>query len=246
MKPANTFQTQHRCCDCQLRGDSFFCSLKPDVLKAFEAIKITNTYPTGATLFSEGEPADGVYMLCKGRVKLSAYSKDGRALILKIAEAGELLGLSAAIGNTDHEASAEVVENCQINFVRKKDFLQLLREKGDAGFNALRQLSQNYHTAYTQVCSLGLSATVGDKLAKLFLGWCGTNGKVDGRIHLKLVFSHEELAEMIGTSRETVTRILKDFRERDLISLKGSDLYINNRRRLEAAIGTRARYRNGV
>ena len=62
----------------------------------------------------------------------------------------------------------------------------------------------------------------------------------DGRIHLKITFSHEEIAEMIGTSRETVTRLLKDFRQRDLISLKGSDLYINDRRRLEAAIGTRS------
>jgi CRP/FNR family transcriptional regulator len=103
----------------------------------------------------------------------------------------------------------------------------------------------NYHAAYTQVCSLGLSASVSDKLAKLFLGWCenGNGPKfTEDRIHLKLSFSHEEIAEMIGTSRETVTRLLKDFRQRDLISLKGSDLYINNRKRLEDAIGTRTRH----
>jgi CRP/FNR family transcriptional regulator len=182
-----------------------------------------------------------------GRVKLSAYSREGKALILRIAEAGEMLGLSAAIGGTMHEATAEVLETCQVNYVRKQDFLRFLRDNGDAGYNALRQLSQNYHAAYTQICSLGLSASVGDKLAKLLLGWCDhENGTIrsngsDGRIHLKITFSHEEIAEMIGTSRETVTRLLKDFRQRDLITLKGSDLYINNRKRLEAAIGTRPR-----
>jgi len=243
MKSAQAFSTQHKCTGCELSGDGYFCDLKPKVLAAFETLKITNTYPKGATLFTEGEDANGVYMLCKGRVKLSAYSSDGKALILRIANAGEILGLSAAIGDTPHKATAEVLENCQVNFVRKPDFLRFLREQADAGFNALRQLSNNYHAAYTQVCSLGLSSSVGDKLAKLFLNWCEAMSVTDGRIHLKITFSHEEIAEMIGTSRETVTRLLKDFRQRDLISLKGSDLYINDRRRLEAAIRSRSHLR---
>src|SRR6476660_8284985 len=100
MKSAPPFQVQHKCTGCDLRRRGFFCDLKPRVLTAFEALKITNTYPKGATLFTEGEDANGVYMLCKGRVKLSAYSSDGKALILRIANAGEILGLSAAIGDT--------------------------------------------------------------------------------------------------------------------------------------------------
>src|SRR5262245_29448664 len=246
MKLSTGFQPQHKCTGCPLRRSGFFCDLKPDALAIFEALKITNIYPKGATLFNEGEPAAGVYMLCRGRVKLSAYSSDGKALILRIAEAGELLGLSAAIRGNGHEATAEVLENCQINFVRKADILRFLRQRADAGYNALQQLSKNYHAAYTQVCSLGLSHSVGDKLAKLFLGWSESVAETNGRIHLKVTFSHEEIAEMIGTSRETVTRLLKDFRQRDLISLKGSDLYINDRRRLESAIGTRSHLRPGV
>ena len=246
MKAVQTIQAQHKCTGCPMRKSGFFCDLKPDALAAFETLKITNTYPKGATLFTEGDPASGVYMLCRGRVKLSAYSSDGKALILRIAEPGELLGLSAAIGGREHEATAQVLDNCQINFIRKMDILRLLRERADASFNALQQLSKNYHAAYTQVCSLGLSHSVGDKLAKLFLGWSESAVESNGRIHLKVTFSHEEIAEMIGTSRETVTRLLKDFRERDLISLKGSDLYINDRRRLESAIGTRSHLRSSM
>jgi CRP/FNR family transcriptional regulator len=240
MKTPINFQIQHRCSECTMRGEGYFCSFEAELLAAFEGLKLTNTYPRGATLFFEGEQASGVYMLCRGRVKLSSYSSDGKALILRIADGGEILGLSAAIGNGVHEVTAEVIENCQVNFVRRDDFLRFLHKEADVGFNALQQLTRNYHAAHTQLCSLGLSNSVGDKLAKLFLGWCESADSKNGRIHLKVSFSHEEIAEMIGTSRETVTRLLKDFRTRDLITLKGSDLYINDRHRLEAAIGTKS------
>jgi CRP/FNR family transcriptional regulator len=229
-----------------MRSAESFCNFTPKVLAVFESLKITHTYPVGATLFTEDETANGVYMLCKGRIKLSAYSGSGKALILRIVEPGELLGLSAIIGNLRYEATAEVLENCQVNFIPKKDLIRFLHENSEAGFKALEQLSRNYHAAYTQVCSLGLSNSVGDKLAKLFLGWSESAGTTPGPVHLKVPFSHEEMAEMIGTSRETVTRLLKDFRQRELISLKGSDLYINDRRMLEAAIGTRSNARTNV
>jgi CRP/FNR family cyclic AMP-dependent transcriptional regulator len=231
-------EIQHKCLNCDMRKDGFFCNFSDPVLKSFYSLKITNAYPKGATLFYEDEPSNGVYMLCQGRVKLSTYSRDGRALILRVAEAGEILGLSAAISDSVHEATAEAIEPCQINFVRKPDFLCFLRENADAGLNALRQLSRNYHAAYTQACSLGLSSTVSDKLIKLLLSWCVKPNRANGEVHLKVAFSHEDMAEMIGTSRETVTRLLKEFRELDLITLKGSDLCIHDRRKFEAAIGT--------
>jgi len=246
VKRHSTIEIQHKCLNCALRTDVFFCNFSDPVLNSFYSLKITNAYPKGATLFYEAEPSNGIYMLCQGRVKLSTYSKDGRALILRIAEAGELLGLSAAISDSDHEATAEAIEPCQINFVQKPDLLRFLRENPDAGLNALRQLSRNYHAAYTQACSLGLSSTVGDKLVKLLLSWCVKPNGTNGEVHLKVAFSHEDMAEMIGTSRETVTRLLKEFRERDLITLKGSDLYIHDRIKLEAAIGTRIRSRHIV
>lgn len=221
-----------------MRSDAFFCKFSDSILQSFYSLKITNAYPKGATLFYEDEPANGVYMLCQGRVKLSTYSKDGRALILRIAKAGEILGISASISDSVHEATAEAIEPCQINFVQKPDLLRFLRENADAGLNALRQLSLNYHAAYTQACSLGLSSTVGDKLIKLLVGWCVKPNGGNGEIHLTVTFSHEDMAEMIGTSRETVTRLLKEFRDLDLITLKGSDLCIHDRTKFEAAIGT--------
>lgn len=172
-------------------------------------------------------------MLCHGRVKLTTHSRNGKALILRVATPGEVLGLSAAISDSVNETTAEVVEPCQVNFVRKSDFCRFLETNADAGMNALRQLSLQYKIAYMQIRSLGLSTCVADKLATLLVGWSKDKPSNNGGVHLKVSFSHEEIAEMIGTSRETVTRLLKDFREQGLIAIKGSDLYIRDTHELE-------------
>jgi CRP/FNR family transcriptional regulator len=237
MKSFNNIKAQHQCLECEMRSDQYFCNLPDVTLKIFESLKITNAYPQGSTLFIEGQPSNGIYMLCKGRVKLSTSSPDGKIIILRIAEAGEVLGLSATVSNSNYETTAEVIESCQVNFVRKDDFLNFLQHHAEACLSAVKQLSNSYNTAFVQICSLALSNSVADKLAKLFLGWCKPNHENNGSVHLKISYTHEEMAEMIGTSRETVSRLLKEFKERKLITLKGSDLVIPDKKKLEASIG---------
>ena len=98
-----------------------------------------------------------------------------------------------------------------------------------------RQLSRNYHQAYVQVRSLGLSASAAEKLARLLLRRCEETGNMDGQsVQLKLGLTHEEIGEMIGASRETVSRLFKDFREKEILSVKGAQLIIPDTRRLES------------
>lgn len=244
MKVLNNIKTQEKCLSCQLRSGNFFCELSNKGLEEFESLKITNAYPRGTMLFLEGQPSHGIYMLCQGKVKLSTCSRDGKSVILHIADAGEVLGLSATVSNAVYEVTAEVLEPCQVNFVRKDEFIRFLQNNIDACMNAAQQLSRNYHTAYVQIRSLGLSNTAADKLAKLLLEWCKANGdSTNGCTHLKINFTHEEIAEMIGTSRETVSRLLKNFKTRKLITLHGTDLIIPDREKLEASIGYQQRTR---
>lgn len=203
---------------------------------------MTHYYPKGSTIFVEGQTLDGIYVLCSGRVKLTVCSKDGKLIILHIAEPGEILGLSAAISDSIYTATAEAVEQCRVNYVRRNDFLRFLENNPQACLNAVRQLSQNYQSACFRIGALGLSATVADKLATLFLGWCDVSEEDADGIHFKIYYTHEELAQMIGTSRETVTRLLKSFRDRKLIKRKGSKFIVPDRKKLEAAIGTRQKY----
>jgi CRP/FNR family transcriptional regulator len=231
-------QMHEKCNNCGLRSEDYFCRLSEEAQAAFVALKVTHLYPKGSTLFFEGQDPEGVYVLCSGRVKLSACSQGGKAMIFRVAEAGEVLGLSACTSDVEHEATAEVLENCQVNFVRKPDFLRFLLRYNEAAVKALRQLSRNYHKVHAQVRSLGLSASAADKLANLILEWCDSDPSHNGHARIHLLYTHEELAEMIGTSRETVTRIFAHLRTRGLIVNEGSTLHIPDVARFERSVGS--------
>ena len=237
MKVFNNFRTQPDCSVCIQPNPSYFCNLSQETLQLFRAIKITGNYPKGARLFIEGQPSEGVFILCRGRVKLVTHSRNGKALIIRIAVPGEVLGLSATVSNFVHETTAEVIEPCQANFIGTSDFCRLLERNADASRNAIRQLSLQNRMAHGQIRSLGLSTCVADKLATLLIEWAKSVPSSNGSVLLQVTFSHEEIAEMIGTSRETITRSLKDFRERRLIEINGSEFYIGDKNRLEATIG---------
>ncbi len=225
------------CLTCKLRADKIFCNLPPATVQALEAIKYTTAYPKGAVLFVEGQAPRGVFILCRGRVKLSICSSDGKTLILKIAEAGEVLGLSASVSGKPYELTAETLDPCQVNFVKREDFLRFLREHNDVCLRVAEQLSEKYNTACHEIRSLGLSHSAAEKLAKLLLEWSLKNGGARQPDRMKLTLTHEEIAQMIGTSRETVTRLFADFKKRQLIQLKGSTLVIRNRSALENLVG---------
>ncbi|HLH08777.1 MAG TPA: Crp/Fnr family transcriptional regulator [Terriglobales bacterium] len=203
-------------------------------MQSFESIKYATAYPKGAVLFVEGQAPRGIYVLCKGRVKLSICSTDGKTLILKVAEPGEVLGLSASVSGKAYELTAETLDPCQVNFVKREDFLRFLKEHGEACLRVAEQLSEKYNSACHEIRSLGLSHSAAEKLAKLLLDWTAKNGeaaKVEPR--LKLALTHEEIAQMIGTSRETVTRLFADLKKRQIVQAKGSTLLIRNKAALK-------------
>ncbi len=224
------------CMLCKFRNDRFFCQLPKPTLAAFDSIKYSAAYPGGALLFSEGQSPRGIFLLCRGRVKLSITASDGKALILKIAEPGEVLGLHATVTGTPYEMSAETLHPCQVNFVKREDFLKFLKEHGDACLQAAEHLSISCQTAFEQIRSLGLSHSAREKLARVLLEWAENGEETREGLRVKLAMTHEEIAQMIGTSRETVTRILAEFRNRQLALIKGSNLLIRNRAGLERMI----------
>ncbi len=223
------------CLTCKMRVERLFCDLPTSALQSFESIKYATAYPKGAVLFVEGQAPRGIFVLCKGRVKLSICATDGKTLILKIAEPAEVLGLSATVSGKPYELTAETIDPCQVNFVKREDFLRFLREHSDACFKVAEQLSEKYNNVCHEVTSLGLSHSAGEKLAKLLLEWSSKNGEANKQEpRLKLVLTHEEIAQMIGTSRETVTRLFADLKKRQIVQAKGSTLVIRNKVALKA------------
>lgn len=227
------------CETCRIRSEGYFCDFEADLVKSFEALKYATVFPKGAVLFVEGQSPRGVFMLCTGRVKLTTCSSDGKALITRIAEGGEVLGLGAAVSGKPYMVTAETLNPCQVNFIKREDFLRFLKENGTACLRVAEHLSNNYHNAFEQVRSLGLSHSASEKLAKLMLEWCAKSGKeTDKGITLKMTLTHEEIAQIIGASRETVTRLLGDFKGRQIINVKGSTLVIRDKAALAGMVSS--------
>src|SRR6187397_3230888 len=160
---------QNSCAACERGAEQLFCNMSPDAMKMLDAIKFTSVYPKGSVLFVDGEDPRGVFILCSGRAKLTTSSTEGRTLILKIAEPGEVLGASATILGRPYEVSAETLEPSQLNFIKREDFLRFLNTSAEACMHTAQQLSEKYHAAQREIRSLGLSQTTGEKLAKLIL-----------------------------------------------------------------------------
>lgn len=230
-------QLIENCLTCKLRSNHFFCALPSEELEAFGKITFPAAYPSGAVLFVEGQPPRGIYMLCKGQVKLSINSAEGKTLILKIAEEGEVLGLHACVSGINYELTAETMQPCQVNFVKREDFLQFLQKHGTACLQTAQHLSESCHSAYDLIRSLGLSQSAAEKLARFLLELSQDGESTKEGIRAKMGVTHQEIAQIIGTSRETVTRLLAEFRKKNLATLKGSTLLVRNKPALERLIG---------
>jgi CRP/FNR family transcriptional regulator len=220
-----------------VRPERLFCDLSPEAVQAFEAVKCATAYPKSTVLFAEGQMPSAIFVPCSGRVKMSVCAGDGKMLLVRIAEPGEVLGLSATVSGQPYELTAETLESCQVNFVKRHDLLRFLKDHPEACFKVAEQLSETFRTACKEVRSLGLSRTAGQRLAKLLLEWSNKNGGPG--YCLELTLTQEEIGQMIGTSRETVIRTLADLKKRMIVEGQGSRLVIRDRSGLMAIAGLR-------
>ncbi|HUJ16095.1 MAG TPA: Crp/Fnr family transcriptional regulator [Thermoanaerobaculia bacterium] len=231
------FEFFENCVMCKWRTEGFFCNLDSVALKIFDSLAFTNVYPEGAVLFAEAQPVRGVFLVCRGSVKLSISAGDGKTLITHIAQQGEVLGLSSAFTGNPYKSTAETLEPTQVNFVRRDDFLKFVREYDEACIRAARQLGQECESTADHIRALGLSHSAAEKLANLLLTWSNERGKPsEAGIRVQLLMTHEDISQLIGTSRETVTRLLKEFRDKGIIAIRGSALTILNNAALEALV----------
>ena len=226
------------CTACTNRHSQFFCGFSHSVLRALNQVSHKSTLPAGAILFVEGQAPRGMFIICSGKVNLSTTSRVGKILILKTANPGEVLGLSASISGVGYETTAETATPCQLAFIERKRFLELLESHSEMGTHTAQCLSRDYQTAYRDIHGLVLTRSSAGKLARLLLSQSSPQEphwhENSGEIRLGAVMTHEEMAQRIGASRETVTRLLSHLRRKRLIRLDGPNLIIHDRTGLEA------------
>jgi CRP/FNR family transcriptional regulator len=138
-------------------SDGLFTGLPPQALRQLSGMHSPDEYPSGAVLFQEGEPAEGIFLLCGGAVKLSVGSSHGDTLVLRSAGPGEILGLSSTLTGQGHEVTAETTTASRVIFIRRKEFLRYLHEHCDICMQVVQSLSNEVHAAYDRVRMLGLA-----------------------------------------------------------------------------------------
>ncbi|MGA2966301.1 MAG: Crp/Fnr family transcriptional regulator [Terriglobales bacterium] len=216
--------------------DKTFFGLPEAAVDAIEQAALTTSYPTGAVLFAEAQAPRGIFIVRRGRVKLSICGSDGRTLILRIVDAGCPLGVAAVISGRKYEATAETQEPSEISFLRQSDLLRLMRLHSEIALWATQHIAEDYATTCREIRDLILSDSASEKLARLLVGWLDQNTASKFPSHVKLALTHEEIGQMIGSSRETVSRLLAGFKKQRIIQQNGSTLVIPNRLALESLI----------
>ncbi len=225
----------HSCSSCEVRHLRAFCDLHGPTLDDYTSIGVDASFQRGATLFNEGESPGAVYVLCSGQVKLSCSSREGKTLILKMAMPGDVLGLGAVVAGTPYEVTAETVMPTRVKNIRREDFLAFLQRHGESSLHAARSLAEEYKSAFLDARRLALSGSAAGRLANVLLEWgraataCGKHQEM----RFTMSLTHEELANLLGSSRETVTRTLTRFRKEQLIEIRGSSIIILSPKGLE-------------
>lgn len=221
-------QSGSSCSSCELRHFRLFCKFTEPTLADYSAIGVDATFQRGATLFHEGDLPGAVLVLCSGQVKLSCSSRDGKTLILKMAMPGDVLGLGAVVAGTPYEVSAETVMPTRVKSIRREEFLAFLERHGEGSLHAARSLADDYKAAFVDARRLALSGSAAGRLASVLLEWgeaasaCGQHPEM----RFTMALTHEELASLLGSTRETVTRMLGRFRRERIIEVRGSSIII--------------------
>lgn len=187
---------------------------------------ITKRFARGSVLFLQGDECRGVLVLRKGRVKLYADNYAGKSAILAVAGPGQILGLAAAMTGRCFEATAEALEPCEAEFIPRTQLLRRLTNDGDLALQVCTQLSESYFDIRDSLASLSGADPVVVRLARLLEAW------TSDRVRTRPGFTHQEIAEIIGTTRETVTRSFRELRCNGIATLKNGELVIHDRHRL--------------
>lgn len=205
-----------------------------EFVHALEPIKSIVDLPKHAKLLEEGQMPEGIFVLMRGSVKLFVSQRDGKVLILRVVQSGEVLGLSAAISTRPAEYTAQTLSPAQFLYVPRKDFLALLEEHPEICISVVEVLSHQLREAVDRIHYSSGSQPAAEKLAGLLELWVAESGQVTERgIELKLPLTQEEIGQMIGASRETVSRLIAEFEEQGILELEGSRIRIFKGRHLE-------------
>lgn len=226
------------CAACSNRRPGWFCSLGSAVLADLELATSTIALPAQAPLFAQGEEARCLYLICSGYMKLTVGRMNDKQMIVRVAGPGSVLGLYAVLSHGLYEVSAESLTPAQLRPVERDRFQSFLRAHKEAQMRAVQCICQEYRFALQDVCRIALADSVAGRLGHLMIDLGNQIGEhlPSGEIRFPLLLTHEEMASMTCTTRETVTRTLGQFRKDGWVTVEDSVVTIHQLDALESLL----------
>ncbi|KXS43541.1 MULTISPECIES: Crp/Fnr family transcriptional regulator [unclassified Candidatus Frackibacter] len=202
-----------------LKKIPFFEGLTIDELEQINELIIMRNYKKGMFIFLEHEPGEALYFIKTGQVKLSKMLETGEEQILRILQEGDIFAEVVLFDQGPYPATAEVIEDAKIGMIKSEDVNELIKENPEIAIKILNVMSKRLRQAQMKIRDLGLKDTRG-RTASMLIKLAEEYGK-DAKegIELDLSLTREEFANLIGTSRETITRILSDFKDDGLVKV---------------------------
>ena len=200
---------------------------------ALNSRNLDSLHSRGSVLFAEGEAARGVYILRTGRATVSISSSEGRVVILRMVQAGDVLGLNAVLSNSTYDATVKTLEPSRVNFIPRVELMELLENSNTGAVSVINLLSRELTQLTDRARSLLLPQTARGRLAQLLLQFSKEPQGNDRSRVIDKVFTHEEVAQMIGSSRETVTRLFAGLSRQEIIRITSDSIFIRDRATLE-------------
>lgn len=225
--PASQVQP-HPCSACSVQRS--FCSLSDDLRVVFDSLKTSAVYSRGKVAFHEGDPSHRVFIVCEGSMKLVTSSTEGKVLLLRFAGPGQLLGISEAVlGNASYQCSAIAAEPSVVASVPRDTFVRFVTSYPEACLRLTYSLSEQYKLAQRETKFLAFGGTSTSRLAHLLLEQASEHGEaVQADIHIPSHVTHSEIAQSIGATRETVTRILGNLNHNGILERTSNEIVIHS------------------
>jgi CRP-like cAMP-binding protein len=202
-----------------LRSIPLFSGVNDDDLEQLASHLIERRFPRNTTIVEEGLAGDYMYVIREGRVKVTKLSEDGREKILVFFDAGSFFGEMSLLDRAPRSASVKTLEHVRLLALSRTDFLNLLRKSPDLALSVIQELSRRLRKLDDQASALSFQR-VKDR-TKGELKDLARELHQDGEHRITPVVTHQQLADMIGTSRETVTRVIKELKQEKWLAQEG-------------------------
>ncbi len=218
------------CCDCA-NSKGVLCALSKENKEFLSDKKGHNFYKKGQAIFYEGNSANGLYCINKGRVKLSKLGEDGKDQIVRFAKEGDILGYRSLLSNEAYQATATAMDDCYICLVSKDKFNELIEKDPRLSVSVIQLLSRDLRSAEQLLVNIA-QKSVKERISEAIVVLKRTFGFRSDNKTLDVVLTRSEIADMAGTTTETTIRTLSQLSNEGPIELVGKTIVINDFKKL--------------